>query len=130
MSFGIQKCEKILCLVLDEPFELIRIFRGIHYRLIKWFTTTICGVFDNTKVLVCGLILGCGLLFQGSCHDSNNGSQFQSQSNLTIKMILEKLRVSSQVSMVRIINDEDMARTRAWNADPISNLEEYAFFDS
>ena len=37
-------------LFLDEPFELIGIFRGVHYRLIKRFSTTACGVYDNTKV--------------------------------------------------------------------------------
>ena len=29
----------------DEPFELIGIFRGVHYRLIKWISTTICSIF-------------------------------------------------------------------------------------
>ncbi|GMN21660.1 hypothetical protein TIFTF001_043363, partial [Ficus carica] len=58
----------------DEALELIGIFRRVHYRLIKRFYTTVCGVYDNTKVLVCGWTLGRGLLNQGSCHDSSNGN--------------------------------------------------------
>ncbi|GMN73487.1 hypothetical protein TIFTF001_053700 [Ficus carica] len=63
----------------DEPFELIGIFRGVHYRLIKRISTTVCGVYDNTKVLVCGWTLGRGLLYQGSFHDSSNGSRLPSK---------------------------------------------------
>ena len=29
----------------DEPFERIGIFRGVHYRLIKRISTTVCGVY-------------------------------------------------------------------------------------
>ncbi|GMN71849.1 hypothetical protein TIFTF001_051889 [Ficus carica] len=63
----------------EEPFELIGIFRGVHYRLIKQISTTVCGVYDNTMVLVCGWTLGRGLLYQGSCHDSSNGSRLPSK---------------------------------------------------
>ena len=59
----------------DELFELIGILRGIHHRLIKRNSTTVRGVYDNTKVLIYGLALGRGLLYQGSCHDSSNGSR-------------------------------------------------------
>ncbi|GMN22277.1 hypothetical protein TIFTF001_040217 [Ficus carica] len=63
----------------DEPFKLIGIFHGVHYRLIKRISTTVCGVCDNTKVLVCGWTLGRGLLYQGSCHDSSNRSWLPSK---------------------------------------------------
>ncbi|GMN75232.1 hypothetical protein TIFTF001_056282, partial [Ficus carica] len=62
--FGIQKCERISLQFFDEPFELIGIFRGVHNRLIKRISTTVCGVYDNTKVLVCGWTLCRGLLYQ------------------------------------------------------------------
>ncbi|GMN22656.1 hypothetical protein TIFTF001_049012 [Ficus carica] len=86
----------------DEPFELIGIFRGVHYRLSKPISTTVCGVYDNTKVLVCGWTLGRGLLYQGSCHDSSNELRLPSKLVERFWRLL-KLRISSHVSVVRII---------------------------
>lgn len=42
---NIQKIVRVFSLVLEELIELIGSFRGVHHRLIKRLSTTVCGVF-------------------------------------------------------------------------------------